>query len=80
MRVVIFAPYAYKQRYFETVLEIAQQHLDAGDELTLLTCGAALAECDMKEQRPYICVRCKGRSDLTTVCWKATFARSPSIT
>ncbi len=63
MRVAIFAPYAYKQRYFETELEIAQQHLDAGDEVTLLTCGGALAECDMKEQRSYICVRCMGRSE-----------------
>ena len=35
MRVAIFAPYAYKQRYFETELEIAQQHLDAGDEVTV---------------------------------------------
>ena len=63
MRVIVYAPYAYKLRYFETELELAQQHLDAGDDVTVLTCQARMPECDMKQQRQYICVRCMGRSD-----------------
>ncbi|MDG2380529.1 MAG: hypothetical protein P8N76_02540 [Pirellulaceae bacterium] len=62
MRIIVYAPYAYKLRYFETELELAQKHLDAGDEVTVLTCQAKMPECDMKQQRQYVCVRCMGRS------------------
>lgn len=77
MHVVVFAPYAYKERYFETELELAQKHLDAGDRVTILTCEAKLPECDMKQGKPFMCVRCMGRGEFGLQLLKGSFARLP---
>ncbi len=46
MRVIIVSPYATVAPHFETELEIAQRHLDLGDQVDWLMCTGALANCD----------------------------------
>ncbi len=45
MRVAIFAPLACIRPHFETDLEIAQRHLDDGDEVLVLACDGVLPSC-----------------------------------
>ncbi|MHC4217558.1 MAG: capsular polysaccharide export protein, LipB/KpsS family [Planctomycetota bacterium] len=64
MNVVIFSAYAVNCPHFETELELASTHADAGDHVTLLTCGSELEACD---PNPYHdvqrCAKCIGRRD-----------------
>ncbi len=63
MRILVFAPYAHWQLHV-TDLELIQSHVDAGDEVTVLTCQGQMLACDNNPQRrPYRCIRCIGRSD-----------------
>ena len=62
MKVAIVAPYRTVAPHFEAELEIAQQHLDAGDEILFLSCEGQLANCDFNIERDEsICVNCRGR-------------------
>lgn len=61
-KIAIFAPYATVAPHFEAELEIAQQHLDAGDEVTFYSCTGQLANCDFNIDRdPERCENCVGR-------------------
>ncbi len=42
MKVLVYAPLAALGHHFETDLEIAQKHLDAGDQVTIVTCDSSL--------------------------------------
>jgi hypothetical protein len=65
MKVVIVSPYATVAPHFETELEIAQQHLDAGDEVLFLTCTGQLANCDFNtEKSAEQCQQCSGRREM----------------
>ncbi|HLS86468.1 MAG TPA: hypothetical protein VK043_09250, partial [Burkholderiales bacterium] len=46
MKVLIAAPFAINTPHFETALELAQRHLDEGDEVIMLECDAHLFSCD----------------------------------
>lgn len=62
MRVAIFSPYATVIPHFETELDIAQQHLDAGDSVEFLNCDGGLSNCDFNVDRTESrCNDCIGR-------------------
>jgi hypothetical protein len=62
MRVLIVAPYARWLPHWETDLEIAQRHLDAGDQVTLLVCNRDLVACDPNPDHGYLrCLHCTRR-------------------
>ncbi|MDG2380527.1 MAG: hypothetical protein P8N76_02530 [Pirellulaceae bacterium] len=64
MRVVVFAPYAHWKLHV-TDLELIQKHVDAGDDVTVLTCRGEMQACDNNpRQQASRCVRCIGRSQL----------------
>ncbi len=64
MRVLVFAPYAHWKLHV-TDLELIQQHVDAGDDVTVLTCRGEMQACDNNpRQQVSRCVRCIGRSQL----------------
>jgi hypothetical protein len=42
MKVLIYAPLAVLGHHFETDLELAQKHLDAGDDVSIVTCNGDL--------------------------------------
>ena len=63
MRVFLFAPYALYSPHFETDLEIAENHLEHGDRVTLLTCNRDLEICDPNVERTGPrCLKCMERS------------------
>ena len=62
MKIAIFSPYATVVPHFETELDIAQQHLDAGDEVQFFNCTGKLANCDFNVERSQDrCDDCIGR-------------------
>ena len=62
MRVLVFAPYGLISPHFETDLELAQLHLDAGDEVTMIVCDGVLPSCDVNRDHLVTqCARCVGR-------------------
>ena len=64
MKIAIVAPYATVAPHFEAELEIAQKHLDAGDEVILLNCEGQLSNCDFNIDRdPAKCASCRGRRE-----------------
>jgi hypothetical protein len=64
MKVAIVAPYRTVAPHFEAELEIAQRHLDAGDEVLFLSCEGQLSNCDFNIERdPSICANCRGRRE-----------------
>ena len=64
MKIAIVSPYATVAPHFEAELEIAQQHLDAGDEVLLLSCEGQLSNCDFNVDREESrCVDCRGRRE-----------------
>jgi len=65
MNVAIFSPYATVVPHFETELDIAQQHLDAGDQVEFFICTGQLANCDFNpNQEPERCQQCIGRRNM----------------
>ena len=65
MNVAIFSPYATVVPHFETELDIAQQHLDAGDRVEFFNCTGELANCDFNPNRePERCQQCLGRRNM----------------
>jgi hypothetical protein len=76
MRVVIYSLYAINTPHFETELELAQLHLDAGDELTVVTCDGSLASCDVNvDHRPSACTLCRSRADKGLASLQGRFTR-----
>jgi len=62
-RVLVYAPLAYSTPHFETDLEIAQRHLDLGDEVDLVLCDGDLVSCQLNPLREAPrCVQCISRS------------------
>ncbi len=62
MDVTIVLLFPAMRPHFETSLELAQRHLDAGDRVTLLTCEACLAGCDGNpEHATPGCLKCIDR-------------------
>lgn len=62
-RVLVYAPLAYSTPHFETDLEIAQRHLDLGDEVELVLCDAELPSCQLNPRREAArCVQCVSRN------------------
>lgn len=62
MKVIVVSPYALYPPHFETDLEIAQSHLDAGDQVTVIVCKGLLRSCDVnRHHRVTQCARCIGR-------------------
>lgn len=62
-RILVYAPLAYSTPHFETDLEIAQRHLDLGDEVDLVVCDAELSSCQLNPMRePLRCVQCVSRN------------------
>jgi hypothetical protein len=61
LKVLIASPYALCTPHFETELEIAQQHLDAGDSVTFLCCDSDLSICQLNPlhdlYRCNLCIR-----------------------
>ena len=65
MNVAIFSPYATVVPHFETELDIAQQHLDAGDQVQFINCTGELANCDFNpNHEPERCQQCLGRRNM----------------
>lgn len=61
-RVLFYSPLAIWYPHFETDLELIENHLQAGDEVTVLTCRGELPACAPNPRhasRP--CRECKGR-------------------
>ncbi|NDC63144.1 MAG: hypothetical protein EBZ59_03975 [Planctomycetia bacterium] len=62
MKVLIVSPHAALSPHFETELEIAQQHLDAGDEVAVMSCEGELPGCDLNlTADPKRCHACRTR-------------------
>jgi hypothetical protein len=62
-RVLVFAPLAYSTPHFETDLEIAQRHLDLGDEVDLALCDGELPACQLNPLREAKrCAACVSRN------------------
>ena len=62
MKIAIFSPYATVAPHFETELELAQRHLDQGDEVEYLSCQGALSNCISNPQGCQIrCSECSSR-------------------
>lgn len=62
MKILIVGPYSLWTPHLETDMELAEEHLVAGDAVTILTCEADLELCDLDgAHRIRSCVRCVGR-------------------
>lgn len=62
MKILLVAPYALWTPHLETDLEIAQRHINAGDEVVYLACNAFLQACDINNKHDLdLCLRCVGR-------------------
>lgn len=65
MKIAIIAPFASVNPHFEMELELAQQHLDAGDQVEYFSCTGQLANCDFnntKDQQR--CTECLLRREM----------------
>ncbi|MBI2517596.1 MAG: hypothetical protein HYV95_11900 [Opitutae bacterium] len=62
-RVLVYAPLAFSTPHFETDLEIAQRHLDLGDQVELVLCDAELPSCQLNPlHETQRCIQCVSRS------------------
>lgn len=69
MHVLVVAPAAFFDFHFETDLEIAERHLAAGDQVTVMGCNGDLTACEVNPKHEAgLCVRCIGRSR-TGISW-----------
>lgn len=60
MHIVVFTSHPLWQRHFATELELIQNHLDAGDRVTVLKCYGELLACDLNEaHEPGQCWLCQ---------------------
>jgi len=51
MNIAFLSPYETVAPHFETELELAQQHLDNGDSVIVVSCSGQLANCDFNTYR-----------------------------
>ena len=64
-KIVVFAPYASVDSSFGIDLELVQGHLNRGDQVTLVTCGADLDRCDRNPHgSKLVCRDCIAKSEL----------------
>src|SRR5437879_2365184 len=64
--VLVVAPYAFFSPGFETDLELCQQYLDAGDQVTLLRCQGEMLACDAQGDRGSVnCTLCQAKGNRT---------------
>ena len=62
MTVMVVLPFVLWTPHFETDLEIIQRHVDAGDRVIVLTCGADLPICHTNPMHEFAgCMICIGR-------------------
>lgn len=62
MKIAIVSPLATVAPHFETEMEIAQRHIDQGDEVKLLSCEDGLGGCDFNAEGQLArCDQCVGR-------------------
>ena len=62
MKIAIISPYATVNPHFEMELELAQQHLDAGDQIEYYSCTGELTNCDFNTSKdPEKCNECELR-------------------
>jgi hypothetical protein len=62
MHVLVVAPAAIYEYHFETDLEIAERHLTAGDQVTMMVCSGDLWTCEANPSHEAgRCLRCVGR-------------------
>lgn len=60
--IAIVSSYRAVVPHFETELDIAQQHLDLGDQITFLQCDGGLPNCEFNIGRDEsVCDNCRGR-------------------
>ena len=61
-RILVAAPFAIFTPHLETDLEIIQNHLDVGDEVTVLFCNASMITCEANIDHKFsTCMKCVGR-------------------
>ena len=59
-QVVVYCPYVLWRWHFATALELIEQHLQQGDEVTVLACQGQMQACDMNPERSQSkCMRCR---------------------
>ncbi len=64
MKIAIYNPYTLWSPHFETVLEIIDRHLSAGDSITYITCEGELETCIVNPSHKRVsCLRCVDRRD-----------------
>jgi len=69
VHVLVVAPLAFFDFHFETDLELAERHLAAGDQVTVMVCNGDLTTCEVNPAHEAgLCVRCVGRSR-TGISW-----------
>ena len=62
MNVTIYAPFAIWPYHFETDLEIARNHIEKGDTVTILQCQSNLGICEPNKDHEWErCLWCKSR-------------------
>jgi len=80
MTVVIVMPFVLWTPHFETDLEIAQRHLDAGDRVIFLTCAADLPICHANPLHEFAaCMTCIGRRKTGLARLSGTFEELPLL-
>jgi hypothetical protein len=64
MKIAIFAPYKRVAPHFETELELAQRHIDSGDQVEYISCTGELSNCDFNvEKDRQSCMECSLRQN-----------------
>ena len=77
MHVLVVAPVAFFDFHFETDLEMAERHLTAGDQVTVMVCNGDLMTCEANPKHEAgLCVRCIGRSR-TGISWLSRRVEMP---
>src|SRR5437660_7803565 len=80
MNVMVVMPFVLWTPHFETDLEIVQRHLDAGDRVILLTCGADLPTCHANPLHRFdACMTCIGRRKTGLGRLSGTFEELPLL-
>lgn len=63
MRIIVFGTQPHSP-HFETQLEIMQQHIDAGDDVSYVSCDRALPYCDANRKcSTLFCLSCVGKRE-----------------
>jgi len=82
MQILIVGPYSLWTPHVETDMELAEEHLLAGDAVTLISCEADMELCDLDgAHRVRSCVRCIGRRNagVNALSGEVTVVRFPTL-